>query len=73
MEDQVTDRAASRAASRARPASGTGPAVSTASPAARRERLPWIFRHALRQGHVHPLMEHVRRYREDPGAGGAAS
>ena len=71
MEDQVTDRAASRA----RPASGTGAAVSTASPASRRHRLPWIFRHALRQGQLHPLMEHVRRYREDAGgdAGGGAS
>jgi hypothetical protein len=31
-------------------------------------RIDWLFRHALRQRQVHPLMELVRRYREQDAA-----
>ena len=38
------------------------PAAST--PHDSLEWIPWLFRDALRNHHVHPLMDLVRRYRE---------
>ena len=38
------------------------------TPAAQGNRIEWLFRDALRRGHVHPLMELLRRYRGQDAA-----
>jgi hypothetical protein len=40
------------------------PKPAAATPHDSPEWIPWLFRDALRNHHVHPLMELVRRYRE---------
>jgi hypothetical protein len=37
-------------------------------PAARVDRVEWLFRDSLRRRQVHPLMELVRRYRDQERA-----
>jgi hypothetical protein len=39
------------------------PQIPSPEPAAPADRLDWLFRDALRQRKVHPLMELLRRYR----------
>jgi len=36
--------------------------------AARVDRVEWLFRDSLRRSQVHPLMELLRRYRDQEGA-----
>jgi hypothetical protein len=43
------------------------PMADPPEPAARLERVEWLFRESLRRRQVHPLMELVRRYRGDQG------
>jgi len=44
------------------------PLPEPSAPAARAERVEWLFRDSLRRRQVHPLMELLRRYRGQEGA-----
>jgi hypothetical protein len=48
-----------------RPAVEPAPAAATPPGAS---RIDWLFRDALRHRHIHPLMEPLRRHREQRGA-----
>lgn len=44
------------------------PRSEVPEPAARVDRVEWLFRDSLRRHQVHPLMELVRRYRDQERA-----
>ena len=44
------------------------PGAEPPGPAARTDRVEWLFRDSLRRSQVHPLMAVLRRYRDQEGA-----
>jgi len=44
------------------------PGAEPPGQAARTDRVEWLFRDSLRRREVHPLMELLRRYRDQEGA-----
>jgi len=44
------------------------PGAEPAEQAAPTDRVEWLFRDSLRRREVHPLMELLRRYRDQEGA-----